>query len=87
MKTIISFDIGIFNLAYAYVTVNDVVSEEVLDKALDKSLNTTINDWGILCLKSRTDTTKKMELNSISKNLIALLYEKFGELQYDIVLI
>ena len=94
MQNILSFDIGIFNLAYAYVSVQENIlhSEEEttstihIPKSRDKSLHTVINDWGILCLKSDTDS-KKNDLNILSKNLIALLYEKFSDVTYDTVLI
>ena len=83
MTTILSFDIGIFNLAYANITVN-AIEETTINK--EKALNTVINDWGILSLKSETDS-KKNDLNILSRNLIALLYEKFSDVAYTTVLI
>jgi len=92
MHTILSFDIGIYNLAFANVSIsnNDIQQSPDTTQAqlapIDKSLHTVINDWGILCLKSDTDS-KKNDLNILSKNLIALLYEKFSEVSYNTVLI
>ena len=83
MTTILSFDVGIFNLAFANVTVNEI-TETTENK--EKALNTVINDWGILCLKSRDDP-KKMDLNVLSRNLIGLLNEKFGDVDFQTVLI
>ena len=98
MTTILSFDVGIFNLAFANVTVNEITNTvENIDttettettetpKNKEKSLHTVINDWGILCLKSRDDP-KKMDLNVISRRLIELLHEKFGNVDFQTVLI
>jgi hypothetical protein len=83
MTTILSFDIGIFNLAFANVTVNPII-ETTENK--EKALNTVINDWGILCLKSHDDP-KKMDLNVISRKLIELLNDKFGNVDFQTVLI
>ena len=83
MTTILSFDVGIFNLAFANVTVN-AITETTENK--EKALNTVINDWGILCLKSHDDP-KKMDLNIISRRLIELLHEKFGNVDFQTVLI
>ena len=88
--SILSFDIGIFNLAYAHVTVGQPQTPDSASNSTtnshDKSLHTTIQDWGLLCLKSHDDP-KKMDLNVLSRNLIALLYEKFSDVTYDTVLI
>ena len=83
MTTILSFDIGIFNLAFANVTINPII-ETTENK--EKALNTVINDWGILCLKSHDDP-KKMDLNVISRKLIELLNDKFGNVNFQTVLI
>jgi hypothetical protein len=83
MTTILSFDVGIFNLAFTNVTVNEI-TETTENK--EKALNTVINDWGILSLKSRDDP-KKMDLNVLSRNLIVLLNEKFGDVDFQTVLI
>jgi hypothetical protein len=61
MHTILSFDIGIYNLAFANVSIsnNDIQQSPDTTQAqlapIDKSLHTVINDWGILCLKSEND--------------------------------
>ena len=97
MQTILSFDIGIYNLAFANVSIIEVQDANVnaeadtnVDANADdphiKSLRTVINDWGILCLKSESDS-KKNDLNILSRNLIALLYEKFSDVTYHTVLI
>jgi hypothetical protein len=104
MQTILSFDIGIYNLAFANVSIievqdaNDIADAETPLNASQetnevvpndphiKSLRTVINDWGILCLKSESDS-KKNDLNILSRNLIALLYEKFSDVTYHTVLI
>jgi len=83
MTTILSFDIGIFNLAFANVTVNPII-ETTENK--ENALNTVINDWGILCLKSHDDP-KKMDLNVISRKLIELLNDKFDNVDFQTVLI
>ena len=100
MQTILSFDIGIYNLAFANVSIGKIQEAAPLDSDENtstdasavhgdpniKSLRTVINDWGILCLKSESDS-KKNDLNILSRNLIALLYEKFGDVSYHTVLI
>ena len=100
MQTILSFDIGIYNLAFANVSIGEFQEAAPLDSDENtsantnavhrdphiKSMRTVINDWGILCLKSESDS-KKNDLNILSRNLIALLYEKFGDVSYNTVLI
>ena len=86
MTTILSFDIGIFNLAFANVTVNPIIEGSENKDTHEKALNTVINDWGILSLKSHDDP-KKMDLNVISRKLIELLNDKFGSVDFQTVLI
>ena len=79
---ILSFDVGIYNLAFANIDL-----DLDLDKNVDKSLQIKIKDWGILCLKDKDKDTKKIDLNAITKTLISVLYERFSEQTFDIVLI
>jgi len=80
---IVSFDIGIYNLAYAHLDVPSVDA----NKSIDLSLQTKIVDWGILCLNEKTTAKSNYDFGAISKTLIAMLYEKFSEDSFDVVLI
>jgi hypothetical protein len=88
---ILSFDIGIFNLAYAALEV--LSSEtETIQSDKDKSLRTKIKNWGILSLKDKSPNSsstqpKCNEVNKIGKRLFELLYEHFSTDVYDVVLI
>ena len=90
---IASFDIGIYNLAFAHLQTPDVQAEpqtHTLTHTLtqterkDLSVQTKIVDWGILCLKEKTDAN---DLNTLSKKLVSVLYDKFADVEFDVVLI
>jgi hypothetical protein len=80
---IASFDIGIYNLAYCVLSVDSCPDCKCNG---DASLAAKILDWGILCTK---DTPNKVDMNTIARNLIALLFEKLSDQNYniDVVLI
>jgi len=88
---IISFDIGVYNLAFATLDVPslDVPSQEAPSSStecapLGLSLRTSILDWGILCLKEKKETC---DFNTLSRTLVRMLYEKFADEDTDVVLI
>ena len=70
---ILSFDIGIKNLAFVLV-----------ETGKGDSLTTKILEWDIISVQS---DGKKEDFNIVSENLIQVLYDKFGSDSYDVVLI
>jgi hypothetical protein len=91
---IASFDIGIYNLAFAHLqtpelqTVAHTITTDATtlsqEDPKDLSVQTKIVDWGILCLKEKTDAH---DFNLLSKTLVRVLYEKFADEEFDVVLI
>jgi hypothetical protein len=83
---IISFDIGVYNLAFATLDVPSQDAPPSLSECAPAglSLRTSIVDWGILCLKEKKETC---DFNTLSKTLVRMLYEKFAEEDTDVVLI
>jgi hypothetical protein len=69
---LLSFDIGICNLAYAYVDF-DIDTKQV-----------TIVDWNLLPLKQAKE---KKDFGEITSELVRVINEKFWELEIDVVLI
>jgi hypothetical protein len=69
---ILSFDIGVKNLAYCYFS---------FDKITD---TTNINDWNVLDIST---PEKVNHSNHQSKKLIEILFHKFNDLQIDYVII
>lgn len=80
----ISFDIGIYNLAYC------VLSWDFHDEvdAVERSKNIKIEDWGILCLKNKEAKAKKsIDFIELAHQLVAQLHDKFIGCVFDYVFI
>jgi hypothetical protein len=73
---VLSFDIGVYNLAYC-VGVADQLGQ-------DHSLNAIIEDWQVVCLKDKSDPN---DFTFISKALVRELHTCFNEEYFDVVLI
>lgn len=66
---ILSFDIGVYNLAYAVLDTDLFADEQ------DRGPKTSIVEWEIISLKERGETSN---LTEITRTLIDVLDDKFG---------
>lgn len=83
---VLSFDIGIINLAYSVLEVPDAFTDVSITPET-KSLRTKILDWGILCLRDKGESGSSKDTSVISRRLIELLFEHFSAEPFDVVLI
>jgi hypothetical protein len=78
--TILSFDIGINNLAFQILQSDDF--------GKDAPSTAKIIDWGVLCIKPPNDGCKiNTVFNLIANELVIQLHDKFGNFDGDYVLI
>lgn len=71
-KVVLSFDVGIYNLAYCLMHV-------------DGTSKITIQDWDVLNIGGSKE--KKLDISALGDNLVSILHDKFFDIDIDYVLI
>jgi hypothetical protein len=77
MKSI-SFDIGIYNLAYCIIETDDSFKAA---RDTERARKISIQEWGILALKERD---RKLDFMEIGTTLVERLHEHFTDISKDV---
>lgn len=81
---ILSFDIGINNLAFCLLSIGDVLDASFYDRI-------DVEEWAVLAVNGskKERDGKKVEFNMTARNLLGLLKSRFpvGDIDIDVVLI